>query len=71
MFLSGNIITNKPQHVIYLSNNSMTREILKGNILIVIKCVWSNLENDYMIFAVEPSTGIDGWIKSKYILKIC
>ncbi len=70
MFLPGNIITNKPDHVIYLSKGVVTREISKGNILFIISCSWSNLENDYMIYAVEPSTGIEGWIKSRYVLKI-
>lgn len=71
MFLPGSIITNKSEHVIYLTCGVKTREILPGNILFVIKCVWSNLENDYMIFAVEPTTGIEGWIKSRYVLTIC
>ncbi len=70
MFLPGSIITNKSEHVIYLTQGITTREILPGNILFVINSVWSNLENDYMIFAVEPSTGIQGWIKSRYILVI-
>ena len=70
MFSPGNIITNKPEHVIYLSKSAVTRQISNGNILFVIRCVWSNLENDYMIYAVELSTGIEGWIKSRYVLKI-
>ena len=70
MFSPGNIITNKPEHVIYLSKGVLTREISKGNILFVISCTWSNLENDYMIYAIELSTGIEGCIKSRYVLKI-
>lgn len=69
MFLVGDIIINKPGHVIYLSKSTSTREIHEGNILIVTKCIWSNLENDYMIYAVEPKTGIDGWVKSRYVIK--
>ena len=69
MFLAGDIIINKPGHVIYLSQSASTREIHEGNILLVIKCIWSNLENDYMIYAVEPKSGIEGWVKGRYIRK--
>lgn len=67
MFLVGDIITNKPGHVIYLSLKGSTREVLNGNILLVTKCMWSNLENDYMIYAIEPKSGIEGWVKGRYV----
>lgn len=70
MFSPGNIITNKPEHIIYLSKGPITRQISNGNILFVINSIWNNLENDYMIYAIELSTGIEGWIKSRYVLKI-
>lgn len=69
MFLAGDIIINKPGDVIYLSKSASTREILEGNILLVTKCIWSNLENDHMIYAVELKSGIEGWVKARYVTK--
>lgn len=66
----GDVVVGIQGTPLYISKSINTWYVKDGNILLVLKSVWSNLENTDMIYVVELETKVEGWIKSFYLKKI-
>lgn len=68
-FNPGDIVVGIEGVPLYISKSIDIWHVKDGNSLLVLKSVWSNLENVDMIYVVEMETKVEGWVKSFYLKK--
>ena len=69
-FKPGDIVVGTAGFSLCISKGTNIWHVKDGNSLLVLKCVWSNLENVDMIYVVEVETNVEGWVKSFYLKNV-
>lgn len=63
-FKPGDIVAGVEGVALYIMKGAVVWHVKDGNLLLVLKCVWSSLENIDMVYVVDLETKVEGWAKS-------